>query len=386
MSLKILIIEDEPDIRKNLEYNLSREGYSVLTAASIAEAEQLIYSNNLSLVLLDLMLPDGSGLELCKKMKSDPDIQNLPIIILTAKDDEVDKVVGFEIGADDYVTKPFSVRELILRIKAVLKRGEKKKDIVEIDRQFGDLKIDIDSHEVYVDGELVNLTALEFKLLIQLVDRRGRVQSREQLLTDVGVCGWGRPVLLHSRRNPAVAAAEAGPELAGGGRGAMLYISGNDTPASKALKGTKDWTQVKMRLKSGLDTSLTITCLFGGWGIVTGKAWWDDVSLRKVTYEVIESDESESVAKGNVERGKKIFMTHPIAACTRCHVVKGVGGPVGPVGPVSPVGPVGLNLRETNKAKTNMLAAHVAAMRSPDSVTNTPPQNAPPKYPAGTTI
>jgi len=187
MSLKILIIEDEPDIRKNLEYNLSREGYSVLTAASIAEAEQLIYSNNLSLILLDIMLPDGSGLELCKKMKSDPDVQNLPIIILTAKDDEVDKVVGFEIGADDYVTKPFSVRELILRIKAVLKRGENKKDIVEIDRKFGDLKIDIDSHEVYVDGELVNLTALEFKLLIQLVDRRGRVQSREQLLADV----WG---------------------------------------------------------------------------------------------------------------------------------------------------------------------------------------------------
>ena len=187
MSLKILIIEDEPDIRKNLEYNLSREGYSVLTAASIAEAEQLIYSNNLSLILLDLMLPDGSGLELCKKMKSDPDVQNLPIIILTAKDDEVDKVVGFELGADDYVTKPFSVRELILRIKAVLKRGDNKKDIVEIDRQFGDLKIDIDSHEVYVDGDLVNLTALEFKLLIQLVDRRGRVQSREQLLADV----WG---------------------------------------------------------------------------------------------------------------------------------------------------------------------------------------------------
>jgi len=187
MSLKILIIEDEPDIRKNLEYNLSREGYSVLTAASIAEAEQLIYSNNLSLILLDLMLPDGSGLDLCKKMKSDPNVQNLPIIILTAKDDEVDKVVGFELGADDYVTKPFSVRELILRIKAVLKRGENKKDIVEIDRQFGDLKIDIDSHEVFVDGELVNLTALEFKLLIQLVDRRGRVQSREQLLADV----WG---------------------------------------------------------------------------------------------------------------------------------------------------------------------------------------------------
>ena len=114
-------------------------------------------------------------------------MQNLPIIILTAKDDEVDKVVGFELGADDYVTKPFSVRELILRIKAVLKRGDNKKDIVEIDRQFGDLKIDIDSHEVYVDGDLVNLPALDFKLLIQLVYRRGRVQSREQLLADV----WG---------------------------------------------------------------------------------------------------------------------------------------------------------------------------------------------------
>jgi mono/diheme cytochrome c family protein len=96
------------------------------------------------------------------------------------------------------------------------------------------------------------------------------------------------------------------------------------------VKGTKDWTQVKMRLKSGLDTSMNITCLFGGWGIVTGKAWWDDVSLRKVQYEVIRSDELETVVKGNVERGKKIFMTHPIAACTRCHVVNGVGGPVGP--------------------------------------------------------
>ena len=110
----------------------------------------------------------------------------------------------------------------------------------------------------------------------------------------------------------------------------MLYIGGNDTPGSKSVKGTKDWTQVKMRLKSGLDTSMDITCLFGGWGIVTGKAWWDDVSLRKVTYEVIRSDESEAVAKGDVERGQKIFMTHPIVSCTRCHVVNGVGGPVGP--------------------------------------------------------
>jgi two-component system phosphate regulon response regulator PhoB len=111
----------------------------------------------------------------------------MPVIIITAKDDEVDKVVGFELGADDYVTKPFSVRELILRVKAVLKRGERKSDNMEVQRQFGELKIDIDSHEVFVNDEQVSLTALEFRLLSQLVDRRGRVQSRDQLLSDV----WG---------------------------------------------------------------------------------------------------------------------------------------------------------------------------------------------------
>jgi len=185
--VKILIIEDEPDIRKNLEYNLSREGFNVKTAGSIHEAQNLLKSDLFNLILLDLMLPDGSGLDLCKNLKADSKTETIPIIILTAKDDEVDKVVGFEIGADDYVTKPFSVRELILRVKAVLKRGEKKKDIVEVERQFGDLTIDIDSHEVYVDKNKIDLTALEFRLLNQLVDRRGRVQSRDQLLSDV----WG---------------------------------------------------------------------------------------------------------------------------------------------------------------------------------------------------
>ena len=133
------------------------------------------------------MLPDGSGLDLCKKMKSNPETETIPIIILTAKDDEVDKVVGFELGADDYVTKPFSVRELILRIKAILKRGQKKEDVLEVGRQFGDLSIDVESHEVQVNNDQVDLTALEFRLLRQLVDRRGRVQSRDQLLSDV----WG---------------------------------------------------------------------------------------------------------------------------------------------------------------------------------------------------
>jgi len=187
MSKKILLIEDEPDIRKTLEYNIAREGYDVVCTSSLSEGREHLNSTNFSLILLDLMLPDGSGLDLCREVKSDPDKMSTPIIILTAKDDEVDKVVGFELGADDYVTKPFSVRELILRIKAILKRGESKNETVEVQRQFGELTMDIDSHEVFVNSEQIILTALEFRLLRQLVDRRGRVQSREQLLSDV----WG---------------------------------------------------------------------------------------------------------------------------------------------------------------------------------------------------
>ena len=187
MSQKILIIEDEPDIRKTLEYNISREGYKVISASSLSEARQNLESSSFSLLLLDLMLPDGSGLDLFRELKQDKSKSSMPVIILTAKDDEVDKVVGFELGADDYVTKPFSVRELILRVKAVLKRGVSKSDNVEVQRQFGELKIDVDSHEVFVNDEQISLTALEFKLLRQLVDRRGRVQSRDQLLSDV----WG---------------------------------------------------------------------------------------------------------------------------------------------------------------------------------------------------
>ena len=187
MSQKIFIIEDEPDIRKTLEYNISREGYDVISASSLSEGREKLESASFSLLLLDLMLPDGSGLDLCRELKQDKSLSSMPVIILTAKDDEVDKVVGFELGADDYVTKPFSVRELILRVKAVLKRGERKSDNMEVQRQFGELKIDVDSHEVFVNDEQVSLTALEFKLLRQLVDRRGRVQSRDQLLSDV----WG---------------------------------------------------------------------------------------------------------------------------------------------------------------------------------------------------
>ena len=195
MSQKILIIEDEPDIRKTLEYNISREGYKVVSASSLSEGKEQINSSDFSLILLDLMLPDGSGLNLCREIKSDKDKSPTPIIILTAKDDEVDKVVGFELGADDYVTKPFSVRELILRIKAILKRGESKKETLEVKRQFGELTMDIDSHEAFVNNEQIILTALEFRLLRQLVDRRGRVQSRDQLLSDV----WGYSAEVNTR-------------------------------------------------------------------------------------------------------------------------------------------------------------------------------------------
>ena len=188
MRVNILVIEDEPDIRKNLEYNLGREGFNAFSVGSLDEAGKKLESKKFDLILLDLMLPDGSGLDLCKKIKSNSETEATPIIILTAKDDEVDKVVGFELGADDYVTKPFSVRELILRVKAILKRSDTKtKEVVEVERQFGDLKIDVDSHEVHVDSQLIELTALEFRLLKELVDKRGRVQSRDQLLSEV----WG---------------------------------------------------------------------------------------------------------------------------------------------------------------------------------------------------
>ena len=196
MNVNILVIEDEPDIRRNLEYNLGREGFKASSVGSLDEANEKLKSKKFDLILLDLMLPDGSGLDLCKKIKSNSETEATPIIILTAKDDEVDKVVGFELGADDYVTKPFSVRELILRVKAILKRSDTKtKEVVEVERQFGDLKIDVDSHEVHVDSQLIELTALEFRLLKELVDKRGRVQSRDQLLSEV----WGYNVEVTTR-------------------------------------------------------------------------------------------------------------------------------------------------------------------------------------------
>lgn len=185
----VLIVEDEPDIRKTIDYNLSKESFKVVQAESIAEGEKALAANKIDVIILDLMLPDGSGLTLCRDIKSDTKTKHIPVIILTAKTEEVDRIVGFELGADDYVTKPFSVRELILRVKAILKRSvdspQQENDIS--DMEVGDLRLNLDAHQAFVRDEEIALTALEFRLLKHLLDRRGRVQTRDQLLEEV----WG---------------------------------------------------------------------------------------------------------------------------------------------------------------------------------------------------
>ena len=188
MTARVLIIEDEPDIRKTIDYNLSKESFQVFQADSIAEGEKSISDNSPDVIILDLMLPDGSGLTLCRDIKSDDKTKHIPIILLTAKADEVDRVIGFELGADDYVTKPFSVRELILRVKAILKRGTSESTKDDADEFiFGELKLNLDAHQVFIQDNEIAFTALEFRLLKHLIDRRGRVQSRDQLLEEV----WG---------------------------------------------------------------------------------------------------------------------------------------------------------------------------------------------------
>ena len=189
MSHCVLIIEDEPDIRKTIDYNLSKESFKVVQAESIAEGEKALAAKKIDVVILDLMLPDGSGLTLCRDIKSDAKTKHIPVIILTAKTEEVDRVVGFELGADDYVTKPFSVRELILRVKAILKRGtgSTQQENSDSNIEAGDLRMNLDAHQVFISDEEIALTSLEFRLLKHLLDRRGRVQTRDQLLEEV----WG---------------------------------------------------------------------------------------------------------------------------------------------------------------------------------------------------
>lgn len=181
----ILVIDDEQDLVSTLEFNLQQEGYETRSAYAGSEGlREAIRSPMPALVLLDLMLPDLSGTEVCRRLRSQPETRELPIVMLTARADEIDRVVGLELGADDYVTKPFSIRELMLRIRAVLRR----RSGAQVDTPvvgIGLVRVDPDGHRVWVGDEELALTALEFKLLSTLMQRRGRVQSREQLLEDV---------------------------------------------------------------------------------------------------------------------------------------------------------------------------------------------------------
>jgi two-component system, OmpR family, phosphate regulon response regulator PhoB len=183
---RILVIEDERDLQTVLDYNFRQAGHEVLQALRGEDGLRLARAHRPDLVCLDLMLPDLPGTDVCKALKADPTTRDIPVLMLTAKGEEIDRVVGFELGADDYVTKPFSVRELLLRVQAVLRRtaGEPEaRPLIE----FGRLRVDRDAHRVWVDDAEVPLTALEFKLLVTLHERRDRVQSRGTLLDDV----WG---------------------------------------------------------------------------------------------------------------------------------------------------------------------------------------------------
>jgi DNA-binding response OmpR family regulator len=184
MKPKILVIDDEPDAVELIEFNLKQAGYDVASAADGAEALKKAKAIRPALILLDVMLPEVDGLEVCKILRRDPVTKETPIIMLTAKAAEIDRVLGLELGADDYVTKPFSPRELILRVKKMLQRGQIPAEKPE-KMHFGPLFIDVPRHLVALDGKSIDLTATEFKLLTVLAERRGRVQSREQLLQDV---------------------------------------------------------------------------------------------------------------------------------------------------------------------------------------------------------
>ena len=193
-SKRILVVEDEKDVVDLLSLNLRKAGGFIVASASDG-ATGLIKARETKpdLIILDLMLPKMSGLEICKILKTDPATRQIPVLMLTAKAEEIDRIVGLELGADDYVVKPFSPREVILRIKAILRRGSAD----ETDEQLtvGAITIDPGRHQVLVNGKAVNLTSLEFKLLRTLMQRRGRVQERDRLLNEV----WGYESVIDTR-------------------------------------------------------------------------------------------------------------------------------------------------------------------------------------------
>jgi len=186
---KILVVEDERDIQDLIAYNLQQAGHEVIQASRGDDAVRIARQQRPDLVLLDLMLPGLSGKEVCQALRRDPATQSVPVIMLTAKGEEVDRVVGLEVGADDYVTKPFSMRELMLRVQTILRRAGARKPAAggAASFEFGCLRVDVDAHRAWVEAREIDLTALEFKLLVTLHERKNRVQRRETLLNDV----WG---------------------------------------------------------------------------------------------------------------------------------------------------------------------------------------------------
>jgi len=186
MKEKILIVDDEKDIVKMLDYNLKKDGYRVISASDGEDALDLAGREHPDLIVLDLMLPGLDGLEVCKTLKKEGKTASIPIIMLTAKTQESDKVIGLELGADDYMTKPFSPRELLARIKAVLRRAKDKEKLPEIIKS-GDLTLDLARISVSVKNKKIELTAKEFELLKTLLQAKGRVLSRDYLLDTI----WG---------------------------------------------------------------------------------------------------------------------------------------------------------------------------------------------------
>jgi two-component system phosphate regulon response regulator PhoB len=180
----VLVVEDEKDLADLMQFNLQKAGYETLSARSGDEALAISRTRTPDLVLLDLMLPGIPGTEVCRQLKSSQRTRNVPVIMVTARGEEVDRVVGFELGADDFVTKPFSMRELILRIRAVLRRGDNGESDV-LQERVGPLRIDVAAHRAFVGESEMQLTALEFNLLSTFMSRVGRLQTREMLLRDV---------------------------------------------------------------------------------------------------------------------------------------------------------------------------------------------------------
>lgn len=182
---KILIIEDERDLAELLAFNLEKEGFTTRCAYNGTEGLEAARSDHPDLIVLDLMLPGMMGTEVCKALRKDHATVKIPVLMVTAKSDEIDRVVGFEVGADDYIVKPFSMRELSLRIKAILRRCEVEQPKARTTLTIGGINIDTERHLVNSAGSEIELTSTEFKLLLYLTERRGRVISRDQLLQNV---------------------------------------------------------------------------------------------------------------------------------------------------------------------------------------------------------